>query len=153
MLYSLEYPKKISNGLSKGILKPNEKVQAYIIFIALPQMMSFCFFFYKKTRCSFTSKKTIQLVLLWYLFYCDGLEPNLQYLQGMLLTKPGIEKTVSNGFQTINGIDEIPDHLVTITSSSGKVRGIQNQIHPKLLTLSLMRLPGESISLPQIPKS
>lgn len=54
------------------------------------------------------------------------------------------------GFQTINGLDETPDHLVIVISSSGKVPGIQNQIHPKLFNLSSMKLLGESVSLPRL---
>lgn len=62
---------------------------------------------------------------------------------------PRTEKTISKGFRCLKAEK---DRLVTTTSSSGQVSGIQNRNykrkHPQLFNLSCMKFLGEPTASP-----
>lgn len=128
MLGSLENA-KMSNCLSKGILKPNHRSQMgkYKLTLILLHFDLLCFTdipFFTKWRQDLPPAKGRQLVLLRSSLSCSGLEPTPSILP---VSNPEIERYP--GVSGNQGAGKDSGHLVTTTSSSGQVLGIQNWKH------------------------
>lgn len=147
MLGSLQNA-KMSNGLSKGILKPNHRSQMgkYKLTLILLHFDLLCFTdisFFTKWRQNLPPAKGRQLVLLRSSLSCSGLEANPQYLA----CKQPRNRAVSRGIRQRRGwkrLRPLSNYHLFFWASSRNTKPKPQQKNTKLSHFSSVKPLGES---------